>query len=141
MSVKVTPKEYADKWSINLANSVDRITNHVKAVTEAPGVKAAAAQAKLLARIQAAINSGKWAKAVSSVSVDDWKKAMIDKGVPRIAPGAAAASDKMESFASKLFDYENKLLADVNKMPTATIDQSIAKMTAWVRGMTKLSKY
>lgn len=128
-----TPTNAAQKWAQNLGAAGQRITDGVNSVTVSPGV-AAAKQADLwLANLQA--SQAKWKQRVAAVTVQDWQSAMINKGVPRIATGATAAQPKFENFMGKLLPY---IAQQKSQLPArGNLEQNIARMTAFVRGMSK----
>ena len=139
MPVRVTPEEFADKHARNLKNSIPDIQRGIERVSEAPTAKAAAAQDKMLARIQEAVNSGKWARRLQRVTLEEWKRKTLEKGVNRIAAGIDAARDKQIEFARQLIDYENRLLDEIQRMPDLTLEDSINRAIAWIRGMSRFS--
>ena len=137
---KLTPKEAQEKHARRLKASVPDITAGVERVTEAPGKKAAAKADKMLANLTEKVRDGTWAKRVGAVSLEDWKKKMIEKGVPNIAGGIDLAAAKTEDFFSQLFAYQDSIKVALDKMPDLTLEDSISRMTKWVRDMAKFSK-
>jgi len=137
---KLTPKQAQEKHARNLKASVGDITIGVDAVKEAPGKKAAAKQTKMLTNLTASVNDGTWAKRVSAVSLEDWKSKMKDKGIPRISSGIDAASVKTEDFFTQLFAYQDSIKPKIDAMPDLTLEDSISRMSTWVRDMAKFSK-
>ena len=135
MPVRVTPEEFAQLWANRLGAATDRIRAGVERVREAPGEKAARAADRFRARILEAIDSGRWQSEVSRVSLDDWKNAMLEKGVPRIAAGANAARSEMQEFATALFRHIEAGQAAIADMPKVTLDDSINRMTTFIRHM------
>lgn len=134
---KLTPAEAREKHARRLNASIEDMRLGINAVTEAPGKKAAAAQAKMLANLTASITSGKWAANVGAVTLEKWKSDMIDKGLGRIPAGIAASADKVEAFYAKLFPFQDSLQSEINRLPDLTLEDSINRMTTWVRGMAK----
>jgi len=134
---RVTADEYAEKWARRLKAAAPDITRGVERVTVAPGKKAAEAQQLMLDRLTASILDGTWAARVSGVSLEDWKQALIQKGVGRIASGVDAASPKQAAMAVKLLAAVDSAVAKVNTMPKGDIEQSIARMTTFTREMHK----
>lgn len=139
MTVKITPKEAAALWAERLGGATARITLGVERVTEAPGVKAAAAQDKMLHKITEAINSGRWAAEVARVTLPEWKKSMIEVGVPRIRSGATAALPEMEAFCTALFSHIESEQTKLEKMPSVTLANNVARMVQFVEGMAKFT--
>ena len=132
---KLTANELAQKWSTRLGQAIPDIEKGINSVTVSPTSQAAGKQAKMLANLTKAVNDGKWARGLNSVSLEDWKKAAISKGLPRIGQGATAAIPKMQAFAEKLLPFQASLQSKVNAMPDLTLQDSINKMVAWVNGM------
>jgi len=132
---KVTAAEAASKWSRRLGGASEDIRRGIERVQEAPGVAAARQQPKMLAKVTEAITSGRWARNTAAVTVQEWRTAAIDKGLPRIASGAAAAEPKMASFMTELLPFVDSAVAKVKAMPSLSLDDNIARMTAYVRQM------
>ena len=120
--------DVAQKWATNLSNATTSITNGVNAVSTAPGQLAAAQANKWITRLQA--SQAKWARNVSAVSLADWKNAMINKGIPRIATGAQAAQPKFQAFMTQFLTYLDAGKGSIDAMPTDTLAQASAKMVA-----------
>lgn len=129
------PSDVASKWSRNLSASTEDIRKGVNNVRVAPGEQAASKQAKMRQNLLSAIDSGKWADNTRAVTLQQWQGAMINKGLNRISQGATAAEPKMLAFMQKLLPYQEQLSATVDAMPDLTLEDSIARMTAFIRGM------
>jgi len=125
----------AKKWSQNLGASTTSIVEGVNAVQTAPGQTAASRQQLMKTKLNAAIDSGKWASRVSSVSLGDWKQSMISKGVQRVATGAQAAEPKMTKFLNELLPVAAAISAQVDSMPKNNLEDSVARAAAAIRGM------
>lgn len=131
----LTPEQIAQKWANRLSSATADIQAGVQAVTVSPTATAAKNPQKYLDGVNKAVQSGKWASRLNAVSLTDWQTATIQKGIPRISQGAQAAQPKMASFMSQLIPFQNTLQAKVNAMPSANLQDSINRMTAWVQGM------
>jgi len=140
MPVKVTPEEYADKQARRLKAATEDIRRGVQRVTESPTAKAAAAKDKMIARLVESVNSGKWEAGLKRVTLEDWKSKMLEKGINRIAAGIDAAKPKVVAFATELLAFEDTLLSKVDAMPDLTLEDSISRATAWMRGMSKFQR-
>ena len=139
IKVKVTSEQYAERWGSGLKGAVERIRSGVEAVVEAPGKKAAAKADKWHASISSQATKSKWSRRISEVPLEEWQRAMIQKGVNRIATGVDEAKPKMVVYGEKLIAHQNGLLQQLDTMPDLTLEDSIARATAWIRGMAKLS--
>ena len=137
---KVNPSEFAEKWSANLRNSIEYIRRGVEKVTVAPSEQAIKAKDKFKAKLIEAIDKGKWESGLKTYTLDQWKKDMTEKGLARIADGADKAKPKVESFASQLLPYIDRGLAEIQKLPSVTLEDSIRRATEWIRYMSKFSK-
>lgn len=137
---KLTPKQAQEKHARRLKGAMEDIVIGVDAVTEAPGKKAAAQADKMLARLTESVRDGTWARRVGAVPLEEWKSKMKTKGIPRIAAGVDAAAAKTEDFFAQLFPFQDSLKNKLAGMPDLTLEDSISRMTTWVRGMAGFSK-
>lgn len=133
--VKVNADKWLERHSQGLAGAGTKIREGVENVTVSPGVKAADNITKMRTNLIAAFDDGRVEKGLRSVDLDYWKRTMLDKGIPAISAGAEAAKEKNRPVIEKLLAYENQLQDKVNKMKVVTIEDSIAKAGAWMRGM------
>jgi len=129
--VRVNAQQAAEKWTQRLQASTQQIQDGVQRVQVAPGQKAAAAANLWLQRVQQARD--KFARNVAAVSLADWQNAMITKGIGRISAGATAGQPKMQAFMTQFLPHLAAGVAQVERMPKGTIEQSIARMEAMVR--------
>ena len=127
---KLTPQEAAQKWANRTAAATPDVQRGVERTTRAPGAAAAAQGAKWHAKVTAA--RPKFERNVGAVSLQAWQAATI-AGVGRIAAGVEAKKGKMEAFQVAFFAHLDRGKASIDNMPTASLEQSIAKMTAQVR--------
>lgn len=132
---RVTPQEYAEKWGRRTSAATADYTKGVNRVTEAPGIKAASKVDKLMNNFIESITSGKWARAVAGVTLQEWKDAATQKGAGRIAAGVAGAQPKMAAFAQQLLSHIDSVKAEVDAMPDTTLDERIAKSAQFQRRM------
>lgn len=87
-------------WVASMQNVTQKVTQGVQAVTQAPGIAAAAQQSAYLAGVQQ--SAGKWATNVAAVPLASWQQSMVSKGAPRMASGATAAQGKMQSAMTRV---------------------------------------
>lgn len=136
--VRVTPEEFAERWGRGLTGNIEKMRTGVENVTVAPGVSAAAKADKWHAAISAPSTKAKWKERVGAVPLEVWQQAMINKGLNRIADGVENAGPKMVDYGTKLIAHQNRLLVELDGLPDITLEDSIKRMTTWVRGMAKL---
>lgn len=134
---KVNAEQFVEKHARRVKGALEDMRQGVERVTEAPGVRAAKKADKMRANLLEALDSGKWQRRVAAVTAEEWKAAMLNKGVNRVAAGIDAAHDKVRAFAEQLLSYQANLMSQVENMPDLTLEDSIARATAWIRGMSK----
>lgn len=137
MALKTTPAQYADKWGRRLNAAQTDIQTGVNALQTAPGTAAAAAADRLLANFTQAVTSGFWAQRVSSVSLADWKAAMLNKGIPRIAAGVAQAQKTKIPVWTSLLNAVQSAVSQVDSLPKGTLQDSINRATAFMTAMSQ----
>jgi len=130
----------AKKWANNLSQATTSMTDGVNAVTQAPTAAAALRAQAYVQGVQNAVNSGSWQAALNAVSLQDWKNAMTQKGIPRVASGATQAIPKMQSFLNKLLPYQANLKQQLASTPRGDKSQNMQRMIAWFDGMSNFSK-
>ena len=137
---KLTPGEFQEKHARRLKAAVEDVRRGIDRVTESPTEKAAAKQDKMLTNLTAAVTSGKWAKGLKRVSLEDWKRKARDIGVNRIAAGIDGAKDKVIAFAEVLLPHIDRGKAKISAMPDVTLDDNINRMTSFIRHMSELKR-
>ncbi len=126
-----TPQQAAQNWARGMANSTEKIRAGISAVTESPMQKAAARAEAYALGVQRAVADGTYQAGLESVSLDDWKRASLEKGVNRIAGGAEASKPK---FAQFMTDFLPHVQAGVAALPPrGTVEQNIERAVAMMR--------
>lgn len=129
--VRLSPDEAMAKWQTRTSAATQDTAAGIKRVTEAPGLKAAAKSQKWLAAVTAA--EPKFKRNVAAVSLQEWQKAALEVGVPRIASGVQAKGYKFGNFAREFFPYLDQGVQRVQQMPDITIEDSINRVAAMMR--------
>lgn len=131
---KVTAQQWGANWSQALANKTQKIQQGIAQVQTAPGQKAAAKASAMLAGVTQAVTSGRWAAAVSSVSLSDWQQATTAK-VGNIATGAAAAvkTQKFNAAITQMLSDNDAALAAIASMPSDTSEQRMQRALAFMQ--------
>lgn len=137
---KVTAEEFAEKHARRLKGAIGDMRTGIEKVTSAPGAAAAKKADKMLANVTAKIQDGTWAKRVAAVPLDVWKAKMINKGLARVSGGIDDAHDKVVAFAGQLLPAVDAAQSKIKAMPDLTIEDSINRMTTFVREMAKFKK-
>lgn len=131
---QVDPKAAADRWVAGLSNATAKIRSGVQAVTTSPTQQAAAAVSLWQQRVNDPATAAKFVNSLNRVSTADWQNAMLNKGLNRIASGAAAAHDKFMSFMQQFLPYVNNVASQVKNMPKNTLEDRINRAVAQIRG-------
>ena len=134
---KVNAAQWLQKWGQNLNAAGTYIQNGVNAVSQAPGVAAAAAQDRMLANLTAAVTSGVWARNVAGVSLGDWKAAMVNKGLPRIAQGVTAAQKNKTTAIQDLLTAVDASVQVANATPRGNLQQNIQRAVSFMSAMSQ----
>lgn len=138
MPVRSTPEMATAKWVSGLSAATERMTAGAQGVTRAPGQAAAAAADKWLARVTA--SKDKFRNNVAAVSLADWQAAYVNIGIPRVAQGAQAKQAKMQNFMTQFLPYLQRGVSQIDQMPSVTLEDGIARMTAMVRYSAKFKR-
>lgn len=137
---KLSPQEFAEKWARRLSAAAPDIQKGVQRVDQSPTEKAAGKKDKMLQNLTQAVQSGKWEAGLRRVSLNDWKTALINKGIPRITQGVQGAQSDVADFAGQLLSYQDQIKSEIERMPDLTLEDSINRMTTWVRKMSQFKR-
>jgi len=132
---KLSAAEFQEKHARRLKASVEDVRKGIDRVTESPTAKAAAKADKMLTNLTSAVQNGKWAAGLKRVSLEEWKRKTRDVGVNRIAAGIDASAAKVVAFAEELLPHIDRGQEKIKAMPDITLDDSINRMTTFVRHM------
>ena len=135
---RVTPQAYAEKLIRRGQAAAQDYTAGVNAVTVSPTAEAAKKLDKAAMNFAEAISSGRMARRLQSVTLEQWKKAAAEKGSMRYGPGLAASKDKMIAFATDFLPFQDSIVAKAKAMPDFSLQDQIAKA---VFVMTETAKY
>jgi len=137
---KLTPAEYQEKHARRLKGAIDDMRKGIEGVSSSPTAKAAGKADKMRANILQSIDSGKWAAGLNRVTLEEWKGKMIEKGLNRVASGIDGASDKVTAFAAEFLPHLDKGQDLIKKMPDLTLEDSINRMTTFIRHVAKFKR-
>lgn len=133
MAKRISVAEAVQRWSERGAASGDRVTAGVNAVTESPMEKAAARKDAWMEGVRRAFNSGKYENNLRAVSLNDWKQAMLKKGVPNMQNGYQQGKAKFQRFMTEWLPYAQQISENVKVMPKGTLQQGIDRAVAAIR--------
>ncbi len=133
--VSLSPTDISDKWGRRLKGAVADIQKGIDSVTVSPGEKAAAASDKMLANTTEAIANGRWGRAVAKMPLSEWKGLTKTKVAQRLAGGVDGAMGKRREFDTYLVNTVNGVLPAIAAMPDSTIEDSKARVGAFMDHM------
>jgi hypothetical protein len=140
MAKNLTPQQIAEKQMRRTKAATTDMVNGVNAVSVAPSKLAVAKKQKAVNNWNEAMQSGKWERNLGRVTLDEWKKSMIEKGVGRVAAGVDASQAKLEAFYSELIPFQADLSKKIDSLPDLTVEDSIQRASTWIRGMSNFRK-
>lgn len=128
----------AAKWSNRMAGAGEAMKAGVAAVTVAPTQQAAAAKDRWIAGIQRSAAEGTYEQGLNAVTLQDWQRSMVDKGVTNMQTGARTAQPKVQKFLTDFLPFAASVSEEVAAMPKGTIEDSVNRAAAAIR---KLASY
>lgn len=131
MPVRSTAEQATAKWVTNLSGATERMKAGAMAVQTAPGALAAAAADKWLAKVTQA--KDKFARNSRAVTLAQWQAAYTGTGISRVAQGAQAKQSKVQDFMTQFLPHLAAGAQVIDKMPTNTLEDGIAKAAAQIR--------
>lgn len=126
-------QQIATNWRNGMANATDKMKAGVNAVTEAPTAKAARNADRMVQGIQRAVADGKWQAGLNRVTLQDWKDDMLNKGIGRVAGGAAAATSKVQDFWQEFGPHLEAGVRQLESMPRGDLETNIQRAAAMMR--------
>jgi hypothetical protein len=124
----------AAKWSTRTQAAQQDYVSGVQNTDKDPTALAIAQGQRYIQRTTESFNNGKWANGLRRAGKAGWQSATIAKA-SSFASGVAASEAKVQSAFGPLLAYESTLQGRINSMPNVTLQDRIARMTAWVTGM------
>ncbi len=125
---KLTPEEAARKLVENAQAAAPRMAEQIAKVTVNPAEVALQKADKWRAGIQEAIANGSYERGLRRTSLEDWRTAMIQKGIPRLAQGLQQALPKIEAFNRRFYPYLERVEAEVAAMDDTSFEARINRM-------------
>lgn len=134
---RVNAQQWLQKWGTNLNGAQQYVKDGVNRVQVSPAQSAIAAKDRMLANLTAAVNNGSWEKGLQKVTLDQWKTAMVNKGLPRLAQGVSTAQANKGPQIQALLTAVDTATAAANSLPKGGLEQGIARATAFMRSMSQ----
>ena len=125
---KVSATQATDKYRSGVQGGAQNYQTGVNAVQSAPSQAAIAQQAKMVTNWNAAINSGKWANNLGSVTLAEWKAATTGQGAINYTASADKGATKWGQWANTAFPIIQQIQDEVAAMPSTTMQDNIQRM-------------
>lgn len=132
---RMSVQQAVDKWQRKSQGASQDYVNGINAVTQAPGAAAARNVQGYVNGVQAAVTSGKWQQNVGAVSLEDWRRAAVEKGAARLGPGVMAAAPKMAAALDRVFPMIDRAQQEISGMDRSTPEARIARSSAFQLAM------
>jgi hypothetical protein len=124
----------ADRWAQSAGQAQTRFTEGVQSTTKDPTSLAIGQQAKLVQNFNSAVQNGRWQRGLQKVGKQGWQAATIAKA-QNYSVGVNAAKSKYAEAIAPVLAVEAQLQSQIASMPSATIQDSINRATAWMTGL------
>ena len=124
----LTAAKIAEKWKRNLSGAAQSMKDGIDELRDSPMERAIEQQAKMMINWQKAVEEGRWAAGLQSVSLAQWKDLMIKVGIPRAIEGATKKADKVQKFFQEFLPVAEAVKAEAASMPSQTDEDAIAKV-------------
>lgn len=130
----------AAKWQSRMSAAGENIKSSVQTMTQNPAELAAQAKDRWIAGVQKAASEGKFENGLANVSLQDWQRAMVNKGIPNMLTGAREAQTKVQRFMQELLPYAADVSAKIRSMPKGTDQDGEARALETIRMMRRFRK-
>lgn len=133
MAKAITAQQVMAKWAAAGANSENTVRAGVQAVNESPTAKAAARVDAWVAGVQR--SRDKFVNNLQAVSLQDWKNAMLGKGLQNMVNGYNDRfnQQKFLNFMNQFLPYVREGAQRVRMMPKNNLQDSINRAAEMIR--------
>lgn len=128
----MSSSEAASKLINRATGAVEDFRQGVQRVTTSPTETAAKSLDKAKANYIKAIDNGKTAERLRSVSLESWQRRTLEKA-DRLATGVEASRDRIEEFYGQFFPHLQTVQNELAQMPTRTATEMEARMLHQMR--------
>jgi hypothetical protein len=127
-------QQAVQRWKDGASTGQTRFVEGVQATTVDPTQLAIAAQAKLLAGFNDAVQSGRWARNLASVGAAGWKQATLAKA-NNYSTGISAGAGNYQSAMQTWGPIIDSAASQVATMPNNSFADSLARMNAFATAL------
>src|SRR5438105_7766343 len=130
---------WTSAWSSGVSGASQKYVDGIRNTQVDVVGRALAAQDRLLAGFNQAVQSGEWARRLGAVGTQGWKAAAEAKA-PNYATGATAGRQRFDNFASKAQPVWSQLSAAIDNMPSGGKANALNRVGAWIDGMSQFKQ-
>jgi hypothetical protein len=129
------------RWQQSAGTAQTRFTEGVQSTQKDPTALAIAAQSKLLAGFNDAVQSGRWQRNLANVGKNGWQQATLAKA-NNYSTGISAGVSKYQSAMQTWLPIIESAASQVQSMPNNSFADSLARMNAMATALhnAKLSR-
>jgi RES domain-containing protein len=120
-----------ERWAQAAGQGQQRYTEGIQSTTKDPTALAIAQAQKLVTNFQASVSSGRWQRNLAKAGKAGWQAAALAKA-NNYGVGIAAGRGKYESAMGVWLPIINQAAAQVQTMPSNTIEDSAARSRAFM---------
>lgn len=132
-----TPQQTTENWAAKMAQAGDAYKKGVSATTQDPAEAAIAQQGRMLAGIQQAVGTGRWANGLRKAAAKgSWKAGALGKGADRLTSGALQAKPKMMEHAAAIYPVNQQLQQTLGGMAKGGKENAVARFRAMLDAYT-----
>lgn len=128
-------RDIAQKWAQKAALAGEEIKKGVRNLEENknPMERAARNEEKWARNVATAAREHRFADGCRAVSLEDWKRAMIQKGIANYQNGIPMGQAKMERFLNSFIPHIQQGLQKLETMERGTLEQNLARSAEMIR--------
>jgi hypothetical protein len=126
---------WGTNWQQGVQGAQQKYSDGIQATTVDVAQKAVNQQPALLAGFTQAVTSGEWARRLLAVGTSGWKAASVAKAA-NYGTGATAGLPKYQAFAQQAQPVWSQLSAAIDGMASGGKANALARVGAWIDGMT-----
>jgi hypothetical protein len=122
------------RWQTGAGGAQQKYVEGIQNTTKDPVAAAVNAQQSMLQNFQAAITSGRWARAITQVGKVGWQTASVAKAA-NYGVGINAGKDAYEAAMQTWLPRINQAAAAVQQMPSGTLQLNLARANAFATAL------
>lgn len=136
--MRMTPQQLAAKWQAKYGSSSEQYKAGVQAVQVNPAQSAIAAKDRWIQSLNEAAADGRYENGLSTVTLQSWQQACIDKGASAIQAAARLGAIKVQRAEQEIGPKREAIVAALP--PRGTLEQNLERARQMALGMAALRR-